>query len=59
LRRRCRGDREIAEPQEPVTRLDIRSYTDTTRKHGQKRHDVLNHLMLGSPWRPPAQAFSP
>ncbi len=40
-------------------RLDIRSYTDTARKHGQNAMDVLHQLMLGTPWRPPAQAFSP
>ena len=40
-------------------RLDIRSYIDTARKHGQNAMDVLHQLMLGTPWRPPAQAFSP
>jgi len=40
-------------------RLDIRSYIDTARKHGKNAMDVLHDLMLGSPWRPPAQAFSP
>jgi hypothetical protein len=40
-------------------RLDIRSYIDTARKHGQNAMEVLHHLMLGTPWRPPTQAFSP
>jgi hypothetical protein len=40
-------------------RLDIRSYIDTARKHGKNAMDVLHDLMLRTPWRPPAQAFSP
>jgi transposase len=40
-------------------RLDIRSYIDTARKHGKNTMDVLHDLMLGRPWRPSAQAFSP
>jgi transposase len=40
-------------------RLDIRGYIDTARKHGKNAMDVLHDLMLGRPWRPPAQAFSP
>src|SRR5487761_630827 len=40
-------------------RLDIRSYIDTARKHGKNAMDVLHDLMLGRPWRPPAQALSP
>ena len=40
-------------------RLDIRSYLDTARKHGRNAMDVLHDLMLGRPWRPPVQAFSP
>ena len=40
-------------------RLDIRGYIDTARKHGMNAMDVLHDLMLGSPWRPPAQALSP
>jgi transposase len=40
-------------------RLDIRSYIDTARKHGNNAMDVLHDLMLGKPWRPPALAFSP
>jgi transposase len=40
-------------------RLDIRSYIDTARKHGKNATDVLYELMLGRPWRPPGQAFSP
>lgn len=40
-------------------RLDIRSYIDTARKHGKNAMDVLHDLMLGTPWRPPAQIFSP
>jgi transposase len=40
-------------------RLDIRSYIDTARKHGKNAMDILHDLMLGRPWRPPVQAFSP
>jgi transposase len=40
-------------------RLDIRGYTDTARKHGRNAIDALHDLMLGRPWRPPAQALSP
>jgi transposase len=40
-------------------RLDIRSYIDTARKHGRNAMEVLHQLMLGNPWRPPGQAFSP
>ena len=40
-------------------RLDIRSYIDTARKHGRNAMEVLHQLMLGNPWRPPTQAFSP
>jgi transposase len=40
-------------------RLDIRGYIDTARKHGKNAMDVLHGLMLGKPWRPPAQALSP
>ena len=40
-------------------RLDTRSYIDTARKHGKNAMDVLHDLMLGRPWRPPVQAFSP
>jgi transposase len=40
-------------------RLDIRSHIDTARKHGKNAMDVLCDLMLGTPWRPPAQALSP
>ena len=40
-------------------RLDIRSYIDTARKHGRNAMDILHNLMLGRPWRPPVQAFSP
>ena len=36
-------------------RLDIRSYIDTARKHGKNAFDVLHDLMIGRPWRPPAQ----
>jgi transposase len=39
--------------------VDIRSYIDTARKHGRNAMDVLYDLMLGTPWRPPAQALSP
>jgi len=40
-------------------RLDIRSYIDTARKHGKNAFTVLCDLTTGTPWRPPAQAFSP
>ena len=40
-------------------RLDIRSYIDTARKHSKNTIEVLHDLMLGTPWRPPAPAFSP
>jgi len=39
-------------------RLDIRSYIDTARKHGQDVLTVLHQLMLGDPWTPPAPAGS-
>ncbi|HXZ71646.1 MAG TPA: IS66 family transposase [Streptosporangiaceae bacterium] len=39
-------------------RLDIRSYIDTARKHGQDVLTVLHRLMLGDPWAPPALACS-
>jgi len=39
--------------------LDIRSDIDTGRKHGRNAMDILHQLMLGKPWRPPAQASSP
>src|ERR1039457_6172401 len=29
------------------------------REHGKNAMDVLHDLMLGRPWRPPAQALSP
>ena len=34
-------------------RLDIRSYTDTARKHGRNAFTVLCDLMTGNPRRPP------
>jgi hypothetical protein len=40
-------------------RLDIRGYIDTARKHGLGAYEVLRQLMLGNPWLPPAQPFSP
>jgi hypothetical protein len=40
-------------------RLDIRGYIDTARKHGRGAFAVLHQLMPGTPWHPPAQAFSP
>ena len=40
-------------------RLDIRGYIDTARKHGLKALEVLEQLMLGHPWMPPAQPISP
>jgi transposase len=35
-------------------RLDIRSYIDTARKHGEDVLDVLHALFTGTPWTPPA-----
>ena len=41
-------------------RLDIRSYIDTARKHGQDIMTVLRSIFTGNPWQPPAPAaFSP
>ena len=40
-------------------RLDIRGYINTVRKHGHNAMDVLHQVMAGTPWRPPAAAFSP
>ena len=40
-------------------RLDIRGYIDTARKHGLGALEVLEQLMLGRPWMPPAQPISP
>ncbi|MFI5068631.1 MAG: IS66 family transposase [Streptosporangiales bacterium] len=37
-------------------RLDIHSYIDTARKHGQDVLTVLYRLMTGDPWMPPAPA---
>jgi transposase len=37
-------------------RLDIRSYIDTARKHGQETLTVLRGLFTGNPWHPPAAA---
>ncbi|MGH3119773.1 MAG: hypothetical protein ACRDND_01895 [Streptosporangiaceae bacterium] len=37
-------------------RLDIRSYIDTARKHGQDVLTVLHRLMTGDPWTPPVPA---
>ena len=37
-------------------RLDIRSYIDTARKHGQDIMTVLRSIFTGNPWQPPAPA---
>ena len=37
-------------------RLDIRSYIDTARKHGQRPLDILRRLFTGNPWQPAAPA---
>jgi len=37
-------------------RLDIRSYIDTARKHGQDVMTVLRSIMTGTPWTPPLPA---
>jgi len=40
-------------------RLEIRSYIDTASKHGLGALQVLEQLMHGIPWTPPAQPASP
>jgi transposase len=40
-------------------RLDIRSYSDTARKHGHDVLTVLRSPLTGNPWQPPAPAASP
>ena len=41
-------------------RLDIRSYIDTARKHGQDVMTVLRSIFTGGPWHSPAPlAISP
>jgi hypothetical protein len=37
-------------------RLDIRSYIDTTRKHGINVMTALRRAVTGNPWRPPDPA---
>jgi transposase len=40
-------------------RLDIRSYIDTARKHGQDVLTVLRSATTGNPWQPPVPAAAP
>ena len=40
-------------------RLDIHSYIDTARKHGQDVMAVLRSVMTGAPWRPEPARASP
>jgi transposase len=37
-------------------RLDVRSYIDTARKHGQDVLTIIKAAMTGTPWQPPALA---
>lgn len=49
----------LASDDDTQDRPDIRSHTDTARKHRRNAMDALHDLMLSRPWRPPAAAFSP
>ena len=40
-------------------RLDIRSYIDTARKHGQDIMTVLRSIFTRDPWQPAPAAISP
>ena len=39
--------------------LTYQHFLESARERGKNAMDVLHDLMLGRPWRPPAQAFSP
>ena len=53
------GFRRLTSEDTTQDRLDIRSYIDTARKHGQDALTVLRATFTGNPWRPPAAGLSP